>query len=205
MGRGNNKKKNNRLFQPSVPPQRTDEYNLQQNFKKVRPYQQRRPQRVIPHTSDPSSEWVERNENDIIRSSVSSQELTTSSGVWGQYTHLDDKISDFQAQNEDAHLQIRKDFDAKVGEEVKILREDIRSKLPIKWYTWTVLAIVAIVSLIYLLSYSGVLFTQNKHTEEIKDIQIEINGVKNKVNTLQEHVTTLQGQEKNSSKTEKLK
>lgn len=204
MGRGNYKK-NNRLRQPSASPQRADEYDLQQNLKKVRPYQQRRPQRAIRQTSDPSSEWVERNDNDRISSSIPSPEPTTSSGAWGQYTHLDDKISGFQVQNENAHLQIRKDFDVKVEEVVKSLREDIKSKLPIKWYSWTVAAIVAIVGIIYLLSYSGVLSTQDKHTEDIYNIQIKISGVKNDVNTLQNNVKILQEQETKFSKSKKTK
>lgn len=205
MGRGNNNKKYNHMRQQSAPPQRVDEYDLQQNLKKVRPYQQRRLQRVTRQTSDPSSEWVEKSESDRISSTIPTQEPTTSSGTWGQYTHLDDKISDFQVQNENAHLQIRKDFDVKVGEEVKSLREDIKSKLPIKWYSWTVAAIVAIVGIIYLLSYSGVLSTQDKHTEDINSIQIEISGVKNDVKTLQNNVKTLQEQETKSSKSNKTK
>lgn len=193
------------MRQPSASPQRADEYDLQQNLKKVRPYQQRRPQRAMRQTSDPSSELVERNDNDRISSTVPSREPTTSSGAWGHYTHLDDKISDFQIQNENAHLQIRKDFDVKVGEEVKSLREDIKSKLPIKWYSWTVVAIVAFVGIIYLLSYSGVLSTQAKHTEEINNIQIEISGVKNELNTFQNNVKALQEQETKSSKSKQMK
>ena len=190
MGRRNYKK--NHIRQPSVHQQRTDEYDLQQNLRKIRPYQQRRPQLSIPKTSDPSSEWVERNECNRIGSSVPYQDPTTCSSVWGQYTHLDDKITDFQSQNEDAHLQIRRDFDARLGEEVKNLQVEIKSRLPIKWYTWTVAAIVAIVGLIYLLSYSGVLSTQDKHSEEIKNLQVEIRGVRNNVNNLQDNVTTIQ-------------
>lgn len=193
------------MRQSFVPPQRTDEYDLQQNLKKVRPYQQRKPQRAARQTSDPSSEWGERSDNDRISSAVPTQETITSSGAWGQYTHLDDKISDFQIQNENAHIQIRKDFDAKVGEEVKSLREEIKSKLSIKWYTWTVAAIVAFVGLIYVLSYSGVLSTQSTHTNEIKDIQIEVNGVKNDVKTLQQNVKLLQEKETTTTKSKKLK
>lgn len=81
----------------------------------------------------------------------------------------------------------------------------MKSKLPIKWYSWTVAAIVAFVGLIYLLSYSGVLSTQEKHTEEIKSIQIEISGVKNDVNALHNNVKTLQEQETKNSKINKSK
>ena len=198
MGRKHKVKPSNTLGSPQPSHAVADEYNLQQNFKKVKPFI-KRSANSNRHRTDQSLGESEYLQGGSISSSQNYQEEATSSSSWDQYTHLDDKITDFQNKNENAHIQIRNDFDAKVGNEVNILRQDIKSKLSTKWYTYTIAALVAIATLFYALSYSNVLLNQGKNIEEIKGIQIQMQGISSDVEKINEDLKEIKSDVKATS------
>lgn len=165
--------------------QSSDDYNLENSFKKVSSYFKKagRSRRELTE-----QELDFEDHRRIVNSSSNEFSGPTESDAWNQYTHLDDKISDMQFQNENAHIQIRKDFDVKIETAENELRKEISGRLPIKWYGWTVAAIVAIVTLIYVLSYSRVLNKQDDHSKELQELNMEIIEIENSISIIQNDV-----------------
>lgn len=190
MGNNRNKNRNKGGSHQAPPKQQTykDEYNLEDNFKKVRQYVKKtnRPKRYVTEQEDHFE-----GRNRIVNSSQSTMNGPTESDSWNKYTRLDDKITDYQSQNEDAHNQIRKDLGNKIESDVRDLRIEIKEKLSIKWYSWTIAALVAIATLFYVLSYSGVLNKQEEHSKELKELNLYIKETDNHINHLQNDVGSI--------------
>lgn len=83
-----------------------------------------------------------------------------------RYDRLDDKIEKLSTSNSNEHEKLRIELENK-----------IETKLPKQWYGWTVAAIVAIVSLIYILSYKPTLEKVEDNTNSINDFNTRINTI----------------------------
>ncbi|MEE3416533.1 MAG: hypothetical protein VZR53_14325 [Prevotella sp.] len=110
------------------------------------------------------------------------------------------KLPISQNQNEDAHVQIRKDLGDKINDEVKDLRSEIKSKLSTAWFVRAIAVLAAIVSLFFILSYSKVLGTQDKHTEEIQETKLQIKDVESEVKEVKKDINSINEDLKNTSK-----
>lgn len=196
---GHNRNRDRGGGRPTPPKQQVykDEYNLEDNFKKVRQYAKNsnRPKRDVTEQED-HFDGLSR----VINSSQSTMNGPTESDSWNKYTHLDDKITDFQNQNEDAHVQIRKDLGDKINDEVKDLRSVIKSKLSTAWFVRAIAVLAAIASLFFILSYSKVLGTQDKHTEEIQETKLQIKDVGSEVKEVKKDINSINEELKNTSK-----
>ena len=182
---------------PTPPKQQVfrDEYNLEDNFKKVRQYvkNSNRPRRDVTEQEDHFD-----GRSRVINSSQSTMNGPTESDSWNKYTHLDDKITDFQNQNEDAHVQIRKDLGDKINDEVRELRAEIKGKLSTVWFVRAIAVLAAIVSLFFILSYSMVLGTQDKHSEEIQEIKLQTKDVESEVKEIRKDINSISEELKNT-------
>ena len=141
------------------PSQNENEYDVSSNFRKVRQYTKR-------HTpSESSTEAL--NEGNYRRQSVRSIDdisgQMTGVPTWDRYDRLEDKISDFNEKNEVAHSNLRRELEDKIqsscnknSEDIKEVRNRIDSKLSKQWYTWTIVGLVAIVTVFWTFSYSKI-------------------------------------------------
>lgn len=100
---------------------------------------------------------------------------TDPNSFWAPYSQLDNKIASFQTLNESAHTDLRNVINTQINNLNEQLSNKIDSKLSTNWFRWTisaiVAAIVAFVTVIYLLSYSGLLDTVKSHTEKIQSLE----------------------------------
>lgn len=71
------------------------------------------------------------------------------------------------------------------------MRNELKEKLSIKWYSWTIAALVAIVSFFYVLSYSGVLAKQEEHSKELKELKLDLKETENQVNQTKNEVRSI--------------
>lgn len=112
---------------------------------------------------------------------------TAPNSFWG-FTHLDNKLSSLQSSNESAHYALRDSFENQINSVEQKLSNQIDKKLPIQWYVWTVLGIVAIVSIIYFLSYSRLLDTSNNHSEQINSLERKVDANTFTIHSLEEDI-----------------
>lgn len=149
------------------------EYDLESNFRKIRPYTQKSRKKNISHGVTDSSEDFSRKqyqENYIDSYDPTSLQATSGSSLWNSYCRLDDKISDYKEKNEAAHIDLRQELEQKIKDseskqnekivefnsKIEILDDKIDKRLSKQWYNWTVVGIVAIVTIWYTLSYNEV-------------------------------------------------
>lgn len=188
MGWRNNKKRRGNRPLSLQQDYKTDDYNLENSFNKIRQYNKK-----YNRSSSVTEQFVNKEgQSHLVNPNQILFNGPTVSDSWSQYTHLEDKISNIQTQNENAHTQLRKELSDKIDKLISELRNDINTKLSKKWYSWTIGAIVAFVSLIYLLSYSRVLSKQEEHTKEIQELEIQIKDIENNENHLKGRVDVLE-------------
>lgn len=154
------KKKNARGNQEQPPNIYSDDYDLKKNFSKICTY--RETSKSEPTVSDECAFCQQYNQS--VNSSIyqQTQRETIADQFGNTYFQLDNKIDKLSDKIESSNKDLRKE-----------LEEKIDKKLSKQWYTWTVVAIVAIVSLIFVLSYKPL-----------------IEKVDNIYSTLSEHITT---------------
>ena len=108
-------------------------------------------------------------------SSNSSQyeEKTTGVPSWDRYDRLEDKFSSFSDKNENDHTNLRKELEGKIEkvsddikDELKELRQNVEKKLSKQWYVWTIIGLVAIVGIIWALSYQEIVKIPNEVKEQ---------------------------------------
>lgn len=143
----------------TIVKQSDNEYDVRSSLNKVRPYTKRH---AASHPSTKAND-LDPDCNKAICSVDDNVGQTTGGPTWDRYDRLEDKISDFSAKNEIAHGDLRKELEEKIEKssskvytELKDLQKSIDSKLSKQWYSWTIAAIVAIVAIIWLLSYSKI-------------------------------------------------
>ena len=70
---------------------------------------------------------------------------------------------------------------------IKDIQIDIKEKLPIQWYIWTIIGLVAIATIWYTFSYSTLLNSQNSLEHEIKNISTNITRIEQDNNKKKQH------------------
>lgn len=131
--------------------------------------------------SQTSSEDIHQKQSSQIDSSYRDESKTTSTGgaSTNQYNILDGKIQNLSDKNDSAHTDLRRELEGKINTNHQNLETKIDKKLSIQWYSWTIGALAAMVGVIYLLSYSGLITKVDSHEREI-------NNVRNKIETIEE-------------------
>ncbi len=167
----------NRETQKSLDHQ---EYNLDQSFSKLRQYSRHaKNNSVVERTcsDEEQSKHSHRDYANIGSDSFQCEEKTTGLPSWGRYDRLEDRLSSFNDKNESAHNNLRIELERKIEKasddiksELVALRENVEKKLPKQWYSWTIVALVAFVGIIWLLSYQEIAKLPNVVKEQERRI-----------------------------------
>jgi len=164
------------------------DYDLKQNLNKINQVSQGKRNnhsRSITQTGD--EEIIQYPNNEYISGRQDISQQTYSGGVSREeYYRLDDKISNINSKNDEAHTDLRRELESKLKDSKDSLEANIDKKLSIQWYVWTIGALVAIATLFYILSYNNVhsLPEQVHHNQNrIDGIEKNINDIKTELNT----------------------
>lgn len=191
-----NKNKNNSRFknqeqQKSVEYQ---DYDLARSFSKVRQYSRHTRKNLAIDGTCSDEEQANYSQRGLVSSNSSQyEEKTTGAPSWDRYDRLEDKFSSFSDKNENDHTNLRMELERKiekvsddVKEELKELRQNVEKKLPKQWYVWTIIGLVAIVSLIWALSYREIVKIPN----DVKEQEYKIDKLENELKQMLMHKDT---------------
>lgn len=163
------------------------EYDLESNFRKIRAYTQRTRKKNPSHSVTDSSENFNRKryqENYIDSSDPTSLQTASGSSFWDSYCRLDDKISDYKEKNETAHANLRRELEQKINESeskqnerIGNLENKIDTKLSKQWYHWTIVGIVAIVTIWFTFSY-----------KEVAEAPRKTQSIENKIDFIEKNI-----------------
>lgn len=163
MVKGQNKNKPYQKRRVNVStPVVDNEYDLEKNIKRINSYSRARrnsKDKFHSHITDSGeSEDFSPYRNGIIETPhVSSNRQRTGDYVaWDSYARLDDKITDFNYKNDQAHTDLRKELESKIKDSIKECNDAISKRLHIQWYVWTIIGLVTIVGIWYMFSYADV-------------------------------------------------
>lgn len=143
----------------------SQEYDLTQSFKKVRQYSRstKRSNYALGVTSSDEGRKSQGWNDVVTNDSAQYDNKPTDTFDWSRYDRLEDKFTSFSNKNEEDHTALRQELEGKIDKSSKEIRDDFKDlsrkideKLPKQWYTWTVGGIVAMVGLIWVLSYQDV-------------------------------------------------
>ena len=185
MVKGQNK---NKPFQKrrvnNSTPAVDNEYDLERNIKRINSYSRTRrnsKDKVHSHITDS----VERDDcspygNGVIETPIvsSNRQRTGDSVAWDSYVRLDDKITDFDYKNNQAHTDLRKELESKIKDSIKECNDAISKRLHIQWYVWTIIGLVTIVGIWYLFSYADV----HPLPSKVEDMDKRLHSIENKIN-----------------------
>lgn len=184
-GHNRNKASQNRKVNPSQSVV-DNEYDLEKNIKKINSYSRsRRSGKEKSHyhiTDSGERENVYSHINDFIEvpHEPSNPILTGNQSAWDSYTRLDDKITDFNYKNDQAHTDLRKELESKIKDSINVCNNAISNRLPIQWYVWTIVGLVAIVGIWYLFSYI-----------EVHPLPSKVNDVDNRLHLIEKKIDNL--------------
>lgn len=199
--------KSNRKNQLSSSNKAASEYDLSSSFKKIKNYSKRGRQSDSEYISSESDSQYSNNKNHTVSSSeVYSPETSTGQHLWNNYYRLEDKFSNYTSQNENAHTDLRRELEKKIDDakkeimnSIKDIQIDIKEKLPIQWYIWTIIGLVAIATIWYTFSYSTLLNNQEKVEKEIVNIHNSQNSLEHEIKNISTNITRIE-QDNNKKK-----
>lgn len=181
-----NKNKNNKFtLQDKSETATALEYDLTQSLKRVRPYSRHTKKGATGERTYSDEEQSSQSRKGLV-SSNSSQFENKTTGVpsWDRYDRLEDRFTSYSDKNEKEHTALRQELEGKIEKstndiknEVKDLSQKIDKKLSKQWYVWTIVTLVAIVGLIWALSYQEIIKIPN----EIIKIENRINNIENEM------------------------
>lgn len=159
-----------------------------QSFNKVHQYSRHARKNSIVDGTYSDEEQSNHRRRGFVSSNYSQYEdKTTGAPSWDRYDRLEDKFSSFSDKNENDHTNLRKELEGKIEnaseeikDEIKELRQNVEKKLPKQWYVWTIIGLVAIVSIIWALSYQDV----TKLPSEIIRLEKRIDKLESELNTM---------------------
>lgn len=169
-----------------------NEYDLEKNIRKINSYSRSRrnsKDRFRNHITDSGeNEESDFRRNGYIETPQTSSPLRTGEhGAWESYTRLDDKITDFNYKNNQAHTDLRKELETKIKDSntacqdsIKECKDEISKCLPIQWYIWTIVGLVAIASIWYMFSYIEV----HPLPQKVEDLNKQIRTIEKRIDTL---------------------
>lgn len=97
--------------------------------------------------------------------------------AWDSYTRLDDKITDFNYKNDQAHTDLRKELESKLKDSIKECNDAISKRLPVQWYVWTIIGLVTIVGIWYMFSYADV----HPLPSRVEDMDKRLHSIENRI------------------------
>lgn len=205
MGKTRNEKKSSKGLSSNIQRHTNNgEYDLESNFRKIRPYTQRfRKKNTSQGVTDSCEDFSRKRyqENYVDSSDPTSLQTASGSSFWDSYCRLDDKISDYKEKNEVEHSDLRQELEQKVNtlenkQNEKIgeinnklgnLDNKIEERLSIQWYHWTIVGIVAIVTIWFVFSYKEVAETPRK----IQSIESKIDFMEKDMQKMDYHLDSL--------------
>lgn len=190
--KGQNKKKTTqkRMGNP-INSVAENDYDLEKNIKKINSYSRNRrngKDRFHNHITDSGeNEETDFRRNGYIETPhASSPQRTGDRGAWESYTRLDDKITDFNYKNDQAHTDLRKELETKIKDSNTVCQESIKEcknailkRLPIQWYIWTIIGLVAIATIWYMFSYIEV----HPLPQKVEDLNKQIHTIEKRLDT----------------------
>lgn len=191
-----NKNKNNSRFKNQEQKKSVEyqDYDLARSFSKVRQYSRHTRKNLAIDGTCSDEEQANYSQRGLVSSNSSLyEEKTTGAPSWDRYDRLEDKFSSFSDKNENDHTNLRMELERKiekvsddVKEELKELRQNVEKKLPKQWYVWTIIGLVAIVSLIWALSYREIVKIPN----DVKEQEYKIDKLENELKQMLMHKDT---------------
>ena len=191
-----NKNKNNSRFRNQEQKKSVEyqDYDLARSFSKVRQYSRHTRKNLAIDGTCSDEEQANYSQRGLVSSNSSQyEEKTTGAPSWDRYDRLEDKFSSFSDKNENDHTNLRMELERKiekvsddVKEELKELRQNVEKKLPKQWYVWTIIGLVAIVSLIWALSYREIVKIPN----DVKEQEYKIDKLENELKQMLMHKDT---------------
>lgn len=191
-----NKNKNNSRFKNQEQKKSVEyqDYDLARSFSKVRQYSRHTRKNLAIDGTCSDEEQANYSQRGLVSSNSSQyEEKTTGAPSWDRYDRLEDKFSSFSDKNENDHTNLRMELERKiekvsddVKEELKELRQNVEKKLPKQWYVWTIIGLVAIVSLIWTLSYREIVKIPN----DVKEQEYKIDKLENELKQMLMHKDT---------------
>lgn len=191
-----NKNKNNSRFKNQEQKKSVEyqDYDLARSFSKVRQYSRHARKNLAIDGTCSDEEQANYSQRGLVSSNSSQyEEKTTGAPSWDRYDRLEDKFSSFSDKNENDHTNLRMELERKiekvsddVKEELKELRQNVEKKLPKQWYVWTIIGLVAIVSLIWALSYREIVKIPN----DVKEQEYKIDKLENELKQMLMHKDT---------------
>ena len=187
MVKGHNRNKASQIRKVNPSQSVVDnEYDLEKNIKKINSYSRSRrsgKEKSHNHITDSGErENVYSHINDFIEvpHEPSNPILTGNQSAWDSYTRLDDKITDFNYKNDQAHTDLRKELESKIKDSINDCNNAISNRLPIQWYVWTIVGLVAIVGIWYLFSYI-----------EVHPLPSKVNDIDNRLHLIEKKIDNL--------------
>ncbi len=147
----------------------SDDYDLKKNFQKVNSKSKTHKRNREETYYTDSSLFSRGNINDTDLS----EPVTRSDSPSWEYTRLEDKISSYDKSNLEAHNDLRKELEGKIGK----VDDKLNNYLSMRWYKGTISALVALVSIFYLFSYSSIV----QLPEKVRKIEGNIEKIENKI------------------------
>lgn len=191
-----NKNKNNSRFKNQEQKKSVEyqDYDLDRSFSKVRQYSRHTRKNLAIDGTCSDEEQANYSQRGLVSSNSSQyEEKTTGAPSWDRYDRLEDKFSSFSDKNENDHTNLRMELERKiekvsddVKEDLKELRQNVEKKLPKQWYVWTIIGLVAIVSLIWALSYREIVKIPN----DVKEQEYKIDKLENELKQMLMHKDT---------------
>lgn len=191
-----NKNKNNSRFKNQEQKKSVEyqDYDLARSFSKVRQYSRHTRKNLAIDGTCSDEEQANYSQRGLVSSNSSQyEEKTTGAPSWDRYDRLEDKFSSFSDKNENDHTNLRMELERKiekvsddVKEDLKELRQNVEKKLPKQWYVWTIIGLVAIVSLIWALSYREIVKIPN----DVKEQEYKIDKLENELKQMLMHKDT---------------
>ena len=191
-----NKNKNNSRFKNQEQKKSVEyqDYDLARSFSKVRQYSRHTRKNLAIDGTCSDEEQANYSQRGLVSSNSSQyEEKTTGVPSWDRYDRLEDKFSSFSDKNENDHTNLRIELEGKiekvsndVKDELKELRQNVEKKLPKQWYVWTIIGLVAIVSLIWALSYREIVKIPN----DVKEQEYKIDKLENELKQMLMHKDT---------------
>ncbi|MBR1447456.1 MAG: hypothetical protein IJ588_01760 [Prevotella sp.] len=203
----NKSNKNRKLSQQhSQSSQPVQDFDLPQSFRKFSSYSKpsRRSNRHESTKSD--KEKAHSYQGGAVSSSSEGYEQNTMGVSWESYSKLEDKFTSLSDKNDMEHTALRKELEAKIDkssdgirDEIKDLRMRIDKKVP-KWFLWAAIStLVAIVGIIWLLSYQEVVKVPAeliKQDGRIEKVESELKEQKQLLDSISKNVKPLQKSKK---------
>lgn len=195
MGKWQNKNKSKNKVNPSSVVD--NEYDLERNIKKINSYSKNRRYREKSQDyitdSGENEELCSQGSGFIETPHATSMPLRTGDhAAWESYTRLDDKITDFNYKNDQAHTALRKELEAKIKDSIapvvdsiKECKDDISKCLSVQWYIWTIIGLVAIVGIWYMFSYINV----HPLPGQVQEMDKRLNSIERKIDMIQSDTT----------------